>query len=439
MRVLGFIFFLGAIFFAQSLLAEEEAGEQRWLFQWQATSIGQLHGQFRAPYTGANSLQPYPERAVSLTSTIYLGFRLDHDTQVFINPELAGGRGFSNVTGLANSHNGELPRVDSATPKPYFARAYISHDFGFGSEREQAQADSDTLAGSRPMNRYTIAAGRFTLTDFFDDNRYSHDPRTQFMGWGVMYNGAWDYPADVRGYTWGIVHDVHLRDWSFRLGSGAEPRVANGLRFDRRILRNRGDVGEVERRFKINGRDGTVRVLAYRNRANAGTYADAIRLAQGTDQAPDVTLTRRNGTVKYGYGLSADQEVAEGIGVFTRAGWNDGQTESFAFTAIDRLFEAGVSVNGARWRRKKDTAASVYTVAGLAPVHADYLARGGMDFIIGDGQLNYGTERIWESYYSTPLFKGFVVTFDLQYIVNPGFNRDRGPLWVPGLRLRLNY
>jgi high affinity Mn2+ porin len=219
-------------------------GPERWNLFYQATSVGQYHGTFRSPYSGTFSLQDYAERDASLTTTLFFGLRLNRNTAVYFDPEIAGGRGFSGIDGLANSSNGELPRVASATPKPYLARLYVSHDFGFGSEKESFESEANQLAGERPMNRYTITAGRFTLTDFFDNNRYSHDPRTQFLGWGVMFNGAWDYPADVRGYTWGWVHEFHTHSWSFRYASAAMPRVANGLRFDRRLFRNRGDVVE---------------------------------------------------------------------------------------------------------------------------------------------------------------------------------------------------
>src|SRR5215831_18319298 len=220
---------------------------ERWNLLYQATSIGQYHGTFYSPYSGPFSLQNYTERDVSLTTTLFFGLRLEKNTALYFNPEIAGGRGFSDVDGLANSSNGELPRVASATPKPYVARLYVSHDFSLGGEVESFESDENQLAGRRRVNRYTISAGRLRLTDFFDNNRYSHDPRTQFMGWAVMYNGAWDYPADVRGYTWGWVHEFHTRNWSFRYASAAMPRVANGLRFDRRLLQNRGDVFEVER------------------------------------------------------------------------------------------------------------------------------------------------------------------------------------------------
>jgi high affinity Mn2+ porin len=410
---------------------------ETWNLYFQATSIGQQHGRFHSPYQGPFSLHDAVERDVSLTTTLFFGLKLGPNTQLYFDPEIAGGRGFSGVNGIANFSNGELPRVASATPKPYLARLYITQDFGFGDEKEHESSEANQLAGDRPMIRYSITVGRFTVTDFFDNNRYSHDPRTQFMGWGIMYNGAWDYPADTRGYTWGWVHEFHSRNWSLRYGSAAEPRIANGLRFDRRILVNRGDTFEYERRYSAGDHPGAVRVLGYLNHSNSGNYADAIRLAVQTGATPDVTATRRNGTLKKGAGLNAEQEIAKDIGVFARLGWNDGKTESFAFTAIDRLFNAGVSVTGNRWKRAQDTAATAITISGLSGIHADYLARGGLDFLIGDGRLRYGTERVWESYYSARLFRGFFATYDLQRVGNPAYNRDRGPVWISSLRLHL--
>ena len=408
---------------------------ERWNLYWQATSIGQYHGTFHSPYADQYSLQNYRERDVSLTSTLFLGLRLDQNTQVYFDPEIAGGRGFSGVNGLANSSNGELPRVASAAPKPYLARLYLTHDFAFGKDKELIESDANQLGGYRSVDRYTVTVGRFTLTDFFDGNTYSHDPRMQFMGWAVMYNGAWDYPADVRGYTWGWVHELHLKNWSFRYASAAMPRVANGLRFDRRILRDRGDVFEQERRYELRKHPGVLRVLEYANHADAGTYAASIQLAKQTGTVPDITATRKVGALKYGFGINAEQEIAKNIGLFSRLGWNDGKTESFAFTAIDRLATGGVSVAGKCWHRKGDTAASELTVSGLSAVHAEYLALGGHDFLIGDGRIQYAPEYIWESYYSARLFPGFWATFDLQHVANPAYNQDRGPVWISSVRL----
>jgi hypothetical protein len=368
---------------------------------------------------------------------VFFGLRLDRNSQLYFNPEIAGGRGFSGVNGLANSSNGELPRVSSATPKPYLARLYLSHDFGFGTAMQSVESAPNQLAGERPLIRYTVTIGRFTLTDFFDNNRYSHDPRTQFLGWAVMYNGAWDYGADVRGYTWGWVHEFHARNWSVRYASGAMPAVANGLHFDRRVLEDRADVFEGEYRYLWRKHPGTVRVMPYINHADAGTYQASIDLARETGTAPDITATRHPGTRKYGIGVNGEQELSNDIGVFARLGWNDGKTESFAFTAIDRLASGGISVAGHRWRRPFDTAAAEFTASGLAPVHAQYLALGGHDFLIGDGRLNYAPEMIWETYYNARLLPGFFAGIDLQHVQNPAYNQDRGPVWIASLRLHL--
>ncbi|HTB11277.1 MAG TPA: carbohydrate porin [Bryobacteraceae bacterium] len=410
---------------------------ERWNIFYQATSIGDYHGTFTSPYEGPFSLQDRQERDVSLTTTLFFTLRLDQNSFLSFDPEIAGGRGFSGVNGLANPANGELPRVASATPKPYLARLYISHDFGFGDEKEPSDSDENQLAGERPMNRYTISAGRFSLTDFFDDNKYSHDPRSQFMGWAVMYNGAWDYPADTRGYTWGWVHELHLKNWSFRYASAAMPKIANGQQLDRRVFVNRGDVWEAERRYEVKKHAGTIRALPYMNHADMGTYAAAIRLAQQTGGVPDIIATRRNGTLKYGFGLNWEQEITKDVGIFSRLGWNDGKTESFAFTAIDRLATGGISLTGTRWRRRFDTVATEFTASGISGVHAQYLALGGHDFLIGDGRLEYGPECIWESYYSARLFPGFFASFDLQHVNNPAYNQQRGPVWIESLRFHI--
>jgi high affinity Mn2+ porin len=424
--------------FAAVPLLAQDIPTQRWALGFQATSIAQHHGYFSAPYTGDNSLVGHPESEASLTSTIFFGLRLGSSTQLYFDPELAGGRGFSDTNGVANFPNGEMPRVSTATPKPYIARLYVTHDFGFGDQREMVSAGETQLGGTRPMTRYSVTIGRFTVTDFFDTNRYTHDPRTQFMGWAIMYNGAWDYPADTRGYTWGWVHEFHARRWSLRYASAGMPRTANGLRFDRRVLRDRGDVFEGELRVAPHSHPGAIRLLSYFHRADAGTYAEALRITS-PNAVPDVTATRRIGTLKYGFGLNVEQELRKDLGVFGRLGWNDGKTESFAFTAIDRLATAGVSLTGGSWKRPSDTAASAITVSGLSGVHATYLARGGLDFLIGDGALRYGREAIWESYYSARVLPGVFTTIDLQHVTNPAYNRDRGPLWIGSLRLHVEW
>jgi high affinity Mn2+ porin len=417
--------------------SNSEAESENWNLYYQATSIGDYHGTFISPYEGPLSLQDYPEHDVSLTTTLFFTARLEQNTFLIFNPEVAGGKGFSGVNGIADQPNGEIPRVASATPKPYIARLLIQHDFGFGSEKERQESDENQLAGERPMNRYSIYAGRFTLTDYFDDNDYTHDPRTQFMAWGIMYNGAWDYPADTRGYTWGIVQELHTRHWAFRYGIVAEPKIANGQQFDRRLFRDHGQVWEGERRYSWRKRDGAVRLLGYDNRSQAGSYGQALKLAAETGTTPDVTLTRRVGTLKYGFGVSFDQAINSDLGFFTRLGWNDGATETWAFTPIDRLASGGVSVKGTRWHRKFDVVATSFTAGGLSAVHHEYLAAGGLDFNIGDGRLHYAPEYVWESYYSSRVVSGFYASFDVQRDANPAYNHDRGPVMIYSIRLHI--
>src|SRR5271157_1265141 len=426
LRLARLIPLLAAVAF--SLAAQDAPADERWNLFYQATSIGQYHGTFPSPYSSPFSLQGHPEAEASLTTTLFFGLRDASNTLFYFDPEIAGGRGFSGTNGLANFPNGEMPRVQTATPKPYIARLYVTQDFGFGSERETTDSDENQLAGSRPMMRYSITVGRFTVTDFFDNNQYSHDPRTQFMGWGVMYNGAWDYPADTRGYTWGWVHEFHTRNWSARYASAGMPRVANGERFDRQLFRDRADMFEGELRGKFRERQGAVRLLSYFNHFDGGTYADAIRRAQLTGTQPDITAYRKPGTLKYGFGVSADQELLKDFGIFGRLGWNDGKTESFAFTAIDRLATLGVSLKGSRWHRPEDTIATELTISGLSAVHAQYLALGGYDFLIGDGKLRYGPETVWESYYSARVIPQLFATIGVDHANNPAYNRDRGPV-----------
>jgi high affinity Mn2+ porin len=367
----------------------------------QATTITQTHPPFHSPYTGSNSLRPVWEADTSLTATFFLTLRY-RGTELDVNPELAGGQGFSNVTGIAGFTNGEIPRVGSPTPTPYLARLYVAQKY----------------------RCFRWIGGKFAATDFFDQNAYSHDPRTQFMNWSIIYNGAWDYPADVRGYTIGVVQELTAGPVVFRVGSFLEPVAANGPDLDYHFAASRGDTFELQYAYS---KGGTVRALAFVNHANMGTY----RLA-----AQDIIATRRPDTVKYGFGLNVEQRISSDAGVFLRLGWNDGKTESWAFTEIDRTVSGGVSLQGNRWRRQDDTLGVAVAVNGISGDHASYLARGGYGFIIGDGRLpHYAPETVFETYYRVRIRKPFSVSPDYQFIVNPAYNQDRGPVHVFSIRL----
>jgi high affinity Mn2+ porin len=413
----------------------QTAGDSRWSLHFQATSIGQHHWSFPARYSGVNSLSDRPESRVSLTGTVFLSLRLTKYTELVVDPEIAGGEGFSGVTGIAGFTNGEMPRVATATPKLYPARMYLRQTWSLGGGTEAVADGANQTAGKVPARRISWTVGKFALSDFFDNNLYSGDPRTQFMNWAIMYNGAWDYAADTRGYTWGSIEEFASPHYSFRLASAMMPTFANGPHFDLRLRDNRSEVVEGERDYSLGGKKGALRLLGYANRADAGTYREALHLADGG--TPELGPTRRDGTLKYGFGANLEQALTQDVGVFARYGWNDGKTESFVFTEIDRTIAGGVSAAGRRWRRPADHVGFGAVRNYLSGDHRSFLAAGGTGFLIGDGRLNYAPESIVEGYYGFNVGAGFTTTLDYQHVWNPAYNRDRGP--VPVLSLRLHW
>jgi high affinity Mn2+ porin len=412
--------------------AGQEPAEDRWTIHFQATSIGQHHGSFRSLYEGENSLPPHPESRVSLTATIFLGFRVNRHIELVVNPEVAGGRGFGMVTGIAGFTNGEIPRVSSATPTLYAARAFVRTVWALGRETVLVEDGANQIAESVPAERFTTITGKFAVTDYFDSNTYSHDPRKQFMNWALMYNGAWDYSADTRGYTMGSMAELTMKNWSLRVADVLEPTVANGPTFDTRVAKNRGDIVEWERRYTPKGRFGAVRILGFGNHEDAGTYRDAPRV----NGIPDLGPTRRNGTLKYGFGVNVEQGITSAIGVFGRYGWNDGKTETWAFTEIDRSVSGGISINGKLWKRKRDQVGVAGARNTISGDHRVFLAEGGMGFIIGDGRLDhYRPENIIEAYYAWQVTKQWTITADIQHVGNPAYNADRGPVSAGTIRL----
>lgn len=411
----------------------KETRTERWSLHTQGTIIGQSHGSFRAPYSGLNSLRRTPEADASVTTTLFFGTRVWRGGEFYINPEVSGGRGISGVLGLAGFPNGDITRVTSPTPKIYLARAFVRQTWDLGGDTEAVEGGLNQLAGRRPVHRLSLILGKISLTDMFDNNAYSHDPRIQFMNWSLMDQGTWDYPADTRGYTWAAVVELNQPAWALRFATGMVSKVANGLEFDTHLRRNHGEVLELETRHKLRGQDGKVRLLGYVNHANMGRYRAALRASAGG--IPDIVQTQRAGTLKWGLGLNIEQALSRDVGAFLRLGWNDGKTESWMFTEIDRTFHLGFQFNGRSWTRPQDVWGVGLVTNGLSTDHRDYLAAGGSGFIVGDGRLNYKAERVLEAYYALKLQKMLTLTLDYQRAQNPAHNRDRGPVSIWGLRV----
>jgi hypothetical protein len=301
------------------------------------------------------------------------------------------------------------------------------------------ESDANQLAGSVDRRRLVLTAGNLSVLDIFDDNAFSHDPRTQFLNWSLMTHGAYDYAADARGYSWGVALEYFHDDSRLRVGRFIQPKEPNQLALDPRIFKHYGDQIEIERAYALAERPGKVRFLAFRNVARMARYQDALDLAAQTGGAPDINAVRTVERVKRGFGFNFEQEISSSAGLFARASWADGQTETYAFTEIDRSLSGGVSVKGGTFGRPQDTLGMAYVRNALSTAHRDYLAAGGLGFFLGDGALNYRPEVILETYYSLNVAKDAWFSADFQRISNPGYNADRGPASVISARLHYGF
>ncbi len=402
----------------------------------QSTWNLQGYGPFTAPYEGTNSLEDRREVRGSFTATAFLGWRPWAGGELYVNPELAAGSGVSRVVGLASPPNGETYRVDSTKPKVGLARLFLRQAFDLGGEAQRVEDDANQVAGMRSSRRLTITAGRFSGSDVFDANANAHDPRAQFNSWSLWEHGAWDYPADTRGYTWGLALELYWDAWAFRAGSFMEPKEANGPLFDHQVSRAHGEALELEHDHELGGRKGALRLLLFENHARMGSYAEALAASPA---APDVVATRAPGRRKEGWGLNAEQDLGGGVGAFLRASANDGRTESWAFTEIDRSLSAGAVAKGSTWGRGSDELGLAAALNGASSGHRAYLAAGGYGFMLGDGHLDYAPERLLSLHYLAAFGAHASLTLEAQRYWNPAFNADRGPVNVFGLRFHVAY
>ena len=424
------------------LLAQQEtpqaeaAPSSPWSLHLQSTWIDQAHAAFDSPYEGPNSLTGDSQAERTFSFSLFLGYRLLASTEVYYEPEVFQGHGLSNTLGMAGFPNGEA--VKAAFPNLHYntSKAFIRQTFGLGGEKEKVEDGPNQVAGSVDVDRIILTVGKFASSDFFDDNAYSHDTRSQFLNWSLWESAAWDYPADVVGYTSGFVAEWNTKDWRLHYGLFMEPTVSNGARMDTHILDAHGQILQFDWRYSIGNLTGTLRPFVFWNEARMGSYADALA---SPDIATALTASRAYRS-KAGFGLSWDQQLTADIGAFVRLSWDDGKTESFAFTEVDRSAAAGLSADGSRWGRKDDAIGLAGVVNAISKVHQQYLAAGGLGILIGDGQLpHYGAERIVEAYYSAALTKGLKVSFDGQVLGNLAYNRDRGPATVLAVRLHAQF
>ena len=408
-----------------------------WWLSGQANLIGQTHSDFPALYSGPQSFQSSAEQALSRVFTLYMGVRFERGWELLVDVESAGGRGLSNAFGLAGFTDLDVVRNPSLGSAPYLARLMVRRVIALSSETVEVEPTPLALSPKLPARRLEIRAGKLGIVDFFDLNSVGSDSHLQFTNWTVDNNGAYDYAADTRGYTYGVIVEYIEPRWTLRGAAALMPTVANGIHLDGDVTRARGDNVELELRPNS---AVVVRLLGYVNHANMGSYQQAIdAFNAGRDPTPDIAAHREQGRIKTGAGANIEDSFSNGVRLFARVGWNSGDSESFTYTEVNNTAAGGGDVAGTPWGRTTDRVGVAFVSNGLSAAHREYLALGGLGFLLGDGALRYGRETILESYYTAHLGRGVFASIDLQHITNPGYNRDRGPVLVGGLRLHIDF
>jgi len=414
--------------------------DSRFWLSGQANFIFQTHPDFPALYSGPLSLSPHYEKATSRVVTLYTGVRLSNSTEILVDIEEAGGAALSTGLGLAGDTDLDIVRNPLLSKAPYLARGMIHKVFALSKDQVENQRSFFSLFEELPRRRLEVRFGKFSIPDFFDINSVGSDTHLQFTNWTIDNNGAYDYAADTRGYTVGFTADYEDGNWGLRFAEALMPKVANGIDLVWKPWQAHAENLEYELRHgMIPHKAGVVRLLAYTNYANMGIYREQIIQAAERDATPDITAHPWQITRKYGFGINLEQSLTQYLAAFGRFGWDNGKTESFAYTEVDQTFAEGVGAKGAWWHRKQDRAGIAFVTNAIKKDHQNYLAAGGLGFLLGDGKLNYGRENILESYYTAHVWRGIYLAPGVQHVVNPGYNRDRGPVIVPSFRAHIEF
>jgi hypothetical protein len=413
----------------------------RFWISGQVNIITQWHPAFHSPYQGPNSLTPKAQDASSRVLTLLTGVQVSGTSEFLFDLQETGGHGIGEALGLGGFTNLDVVRNPTLSKSPYVAQLMWHQIIPLGGENKAAERTPISLFTQLPTRRIEIRFGKFSLADFFDVNTYGSDSNFQFLNWTLDNNGAYDYAADTRGFTYAVMLEYDDRHGALRFAEALMPKVANGLNLDADLGRAHSENVELELHHSfLPKRPAVVRLLGYANHANMGLYRVAIaNFLGGQTTQPEITAHPLQTTTKYGFGVNLEQPLTDWLGIFARWGWNEGQHESYAYTEVDQTVQAGAAVQGARWNRKLDRGGLAFISNGISRVHQQYLALGGVGFLLGDGNLNYGRENIVEAYYSLHVWRGVFASLDAQHINNPGYNRDRGPVLVPAARLHVEF
>lgn len=413
------------------------AREERWAVHGQATFVLQGTPGFRSPYTGTNSFLPH-QRKETFDATLFAGVRPWSGAEVWVNPEIDQGFGLSGTLGVAGFTSGEAYKVGKKHPYPRLQRAFFRLTINLGGATEKVEAAANQLAGTRTANRFVLTLGKFGVADIFDTNRYAHDPRADFFNWSLIDAGSFDYAADAWGYSTGVAGEWQQGPWTLRMGGFNLSKIPNGEKLERGFNQYQLDA-EIEHRHRLLGHDGAIRLTFFRNRGNFGRFDDALALAQASSELPDTGLVRGRRS-RIGVSFNLEQEVSGSVGMFARAGLGNGAIEPYDFSDIDRTASVGLAIDGKEWGRQGDVLGLGTVVNGISGVHQRYLNAGGIGVLVGDGRLPHpGSEVIGEAYYTWKPLTPLAVTLDYQLVVNPGYNRDRGPANVFAMRAHVQF
>lgn len=407
-----------------------------WYISGQANYIYQAHGSFPAAFSGTNSLVNHPEDALSRVLTVYSAVRLGPRWELLGDLEETGGQGLSTALGMAAFPDVDVVRDPQLSTVPYVARALVHGVFGFGSASTPGQPNADSSFARLPRRRLEIWIGKYSLLDFFDTNAVSGSSHEEFLNWTINADGAYDYAANTRGYTDGAVIAWSAPDWGVRFGEALMPTTPNGIDLQYNLRQAHSENLE----FEYHPGPVTARLLFYSNTANMGVYRSAIdQYLAGVTATPQIDDHPEQPETKRGLGLNLEAHPSASLGLFARLGFASGRYESYAFTEAEQSFSAGAMLNGARWGRPGDETGLAITVNGLSGDHRRYLQLGGLGFLLGDGGLVYGHEKVAEAFYTFAVWHGIYIGPDVQYAVNPGYDRARGPVWIPGARLHIDF
>ncbi len=416
---------------------------ERFSLHGQTTLIAQGVPGFRSLYLGPQSLVPAQTQQTT-TATAFLGLKLWEGTELYYNPEFSQGFGLSGTTGVAGFVNGEAQKAGAAFPRLRSNRYFVRQTFGLGGETEDVPDGPNQVATRRDIERITVVAGKFALGDFFDGNRYAHDPRVDFFNWSLWAASAWDFPANLPGFTQGVMAEYNRKEFAIRAAYTQVPKQPSSDVLDPRVFERAGLNVEFEGRYRLPelDRPGVLRLGFF---SNVGNVADFRQVAALTgagvfDDAVAATALTRRPRRKTGFYANLEQELTDDLGLFARASFNDGRNESLSFTDIDRSFSGGFLLKGTAWGRPNDTVGVGAAVNGITPAHRAFFAAGGLGLLIGDGRLTrYAPESAFEAFYAMSLTKAMTVTFDYQHVENPAYNKDRGPADFFATRLHVDF